>query len=77
VRYEGPKAVVADLTRLGVEKAVATCFDCRHEADLMLADFEPHAVFVEIRQRLKCARCGSRDVGLMPDWRAYRPVGRI
>lgn len=39
--------------------------------------FPDNTIFIEIRasDRLRCERCGRREVSVMPDWRGYKPQG--
>jgi hypothetical protein len=72
-----PTASVSDLTRLGVARATAECVRCRHVAEISLDRFRPDEIFATIRTRLTCSACGGRDITWSPDWRDYRPTGRI
>ena len=75
--YTGPKATIADLRSARVTRADASCIACRHCAEIELAQFRAEKVFVDIKPRLRCGKCGSADVDLMPDWRNHSAVGRI
>ena len=73
-----PPPTIAKLKSMGVRRFSVTCskFDCRHSAnvDFAQAGLPDNLYFPDIAmvRRVTCAKCGGRDVGLMPDWTTHR-----
>jgi hypothetical protein len=65
---------LANMRSLGVTKVMAYC-KCGHEASIDVSRL-PDDVFVpEIRNRLRCTKCGERPMETRPDWRQYHVTG--
>lgn len=71
----------ANVEPLGVKGVRAECLEtaCRHVGLIpwKALPFPAQMSFPAIvaTGRLKCARCGSRRVTIMPDWSGYKPQG--
>jgi len=68
---------LGNMRQLGVHRLIAYCLtpSCRHSA---LVDVSKYANEVEVpwfRLRVKCGKCGSRNVDVRPNWkeRSARP----
>lgn len=79
MRYDGPKPTVGDLMALGLRTGLAYCDNplCNHVSEVPLTRFPPVTIFVALKPRLRCVRCGSRSVSWMPDWTDYQASGRF
>jgi hypothetical protein len=65
-----------NMCSLGATHVMAYC-KCGHEAAIDVSDL-PDDVFVpEIKNRLRCTRCGERPMETRPDWRQYRVAGKM
>ena len=61
---------------IGVTRIVAHC-ECGHEASIDVSG-PPADVFVpEIKNRLRCGKCGQRPMETGPDWRQYHVAGKM
>lgn len=74
-----PPPTILDLKTMGVTGAVVSCTGCGRMNviawdGLRLADDTPFPDVSRLK-RFACAGCGSKSVGVMPDWAGYRPQG--
>lgn len=53
----------------GVSAVWATCEACEHEALVSVAEMRDDFPVPDVALRLRCGRCGSREVKTIPDWR--------
>ena len=79
--YPGPGPTLRHLKSMGLTGARVDCTEpgCQHSGRLTweALPFPDETPFPEIEasQRLRCSKCGSKRVTLMPDWTGYRPQG--
>jgi hypothetical protein len=67
---------LANMRSLSVTNVMAYCA-CRHEASIDVSAL-PADVFVpEIKNRLRCTKCGERPMETRPDWRQYHVFGKM
>jgi hypothetical protein len=64
----GPPMTLANMRRNGVHAVIATCQSCGHNADVNV-DALPETIAVpKIRRRLRCSRCGGKQIDTRPAW---------
>ena len=67
---------LATMRSYGVRSILAWCNACSHYADLN-ADHLPNELPVpDVALRLKCSKCGSKDIETRPEWRELRISGQ-
>ena len=68
---------VAHLKAAGCKGMRAMCGDCKHMADATwgAVQAEDAELFPRIKNRLKCGKCGSKRISIMPDWPPAGPGG--
>ena len=82
---EGPLPTIGDTLASGPRNALVYCqasrpggWRCHHRGrvDLIALNLPHDLPFIHIprARRLRCSRCGSRDVGVMPDWPSPQEV---
>jgi hypothetical protein len=60
---------LANMRENGVRSIHVACLDCHHDAEMNMDPY-PGRVFVQsFAERMKCAKCGGRNVTVMPAWR--------
>ena len=64
----------------GVLSLTAWChnFECRHHATFLFSQLEldDDQIFIDLKHRFRCSKCGSREVAIQPDWPVWRPSDR-
>jgi len=50
---------------------------CGHEASIDVSDLPAYVFVPDIRNRLRCTRCGQRPMEIRPDWRQYKSGGKM
>lgn len=69
-RYTGPPMDLANMRKNGVRSLAAWCLepDCRHEATVNVDHLPDHIAVPSLARRMKCSKCGSRNVSARPAW---------
>lgn len=67
-KYTGPPMDLANMRKNGVRALWVTCLDCHHHADVNVDRYQGHLAVPSFASRMKCQRCGSRKVHVMPAW---------
>lgn len=63
---------LGNMRSLGVRSLDVTCRKCRHEASLNVDRWPDHVPVPAFATKMRCTKCGSRDVTVRPNW-AERP----
>ena len=76
--YDGPRATIGQTFAAGLTRVRVSCLGmykghtCHHGGvvELEALRLPDEVAFVEIprARRLRCSRCGARDIHVMPDW---------
>ena len=64
----GPPMDLANMRENGVRSLSVDCLDCHHEASVMFDDQPGHLAVPSFAGRMKCSKCGSKHMTVMPDW---------
>ena len=72
----GPPMTLGNMRQSGVQRLIAYCLNnaCGHSA---LVDVSRYANEVEVpwfRLRVKCGKCGTRNVDVRPNWKEQPPI---
>jgi hypothetical protein len=72
-----PPLTIDDLKTMGVEGVNVSCTGCGQRNivawdGLRLGDETPFPDIARLK-RFTCSSCGSKSVGVTPDWRGYKP----
>jgi hypothetical protein len=68
VAYDGPPMDLANMRQNGVRSLSVDCNDCHHEAVVNVDDQPGHLSVPSFAGRMKCSKCGSKRVSVMPAW---------
>ena len=62
---------LGNMRELGVYRLIAFCHNnaCRHQAVIDVSKYPDEAEVPWFRRRVKCGKCGSRDVDVRPNWK--------
>jgi hypothetical protein len=64
-------ATIADIKALGVTAVEATCNKCGHQAIVDPSEAPDTLPVPDVSLRLRCAKCGSRDIRTSMEMEAY------
>jgi hypothetical protein len=68
VGYDGPPMDLNNMRANGVRSLAVDCLKCHHRATVKVDD-QPGDLYVpSFKNRMRCSKCGSRDVTVMPAW---------
>ena len=58
------------MRELGVHRLIAFCHNnaCRHQALIDVSEYPDETEVPSFRHRVKCGKCGGRDVDVRPNW---------
>ena len=67
----GPPMTLGNMRRLGVQRLIGYCLNhsCRHSALIDVSRFANEVEVPWFRLRVKCGKCGSRNVDVRPNWK--------
>jgi hypothetical protein len=69
----GLPMTLANMRELGVQNLIASCLNdaCRHVALIDVSAYPAETEVPSFRQRVVCAKCGSRDnkIDVRPNWK--------
>jgi hypothetical protein len=68
---EIPPPTIGQLRAEDDRTAAVTCHGCGHHAIISTDRFPAELPFPDIVLRLRCSKCGSRDIGAIRDMRAH------
>jgi len=60
---------------LGIRSVDATCDRCRYQATINAERWPDEMPVPDVGLRLRCSRCGSREIETRPNWLEYRASG--
>ena len=68
---EIPPMTLANMREHGVRSVAAECQEigCGHEGSINVDHLPDDVPVPDVALRLRCSRCGSRNVKTIPDWR--------
>jgi Zn finger protein HypA/HybF involved in hydrogenase expression len=66
--YSGRPMDLANMRANGVRALAVHCLDCTHGAEVNVDDQPHHLDVPSFAQRLRCSKCGSKNVHVMPAW---------
>jgi rRNA maturation protein Nop10 len=61
---------LANMRQNGVRLVWAKCEACGHQADVNVDALAETLVIPKVGQRLRCSRCGSKQINTRPAWHA-------
>ena len=61
---------------LAATRVMAYC-RCGHEASIDVSAMPDDVAVPEIKNRLRCTKCGERPLETRPDWRQYHVAGKM
>lgn len=67
-KYTGPPMDLANMRQNGVRSLSVGCLDCQHNAEVNVDSYPSHVAVPSIAGRMKCSKCGSKRVHVMPAW---------
>jgi hypothetical protein len=67
---------LANMRSLGVTKVMAYC-RCGHTASVDVSALPDDVLVPDIKNRLRCTKCGERPMETRPDWRQYHVAGKM
>jgi hypothetical protein len=67
-KYTGLPMDLANMRANGVRSLWASCLDCHHHATINVDNQPGHLSVPSFAARMKCVRCNSRRVRVMPAW---------
>ena len=72
----GPPMTLGNMRELGVHHLIAFCHNnaCRHQALIDVSKYPDETEIPSFRRRVKCGKCGGRDVDVRPNWKE-QPMG--
>lgn len=74
---ENDPPTVGQLREHGVTHMTVWChnFDCRHQTTFSLDDLHvgDETVFIRLKPRFRCSKCGEKDVAIQPVWPDWKP----
>jgi hypothetical protein len=59
---------LANMRENGVRALYVNCLDCGHDADVNVDDQPGHLPVPSFATRMKCSKCGSRNITVRPSW---------
>jgi hypothetical protein len=59
---------LANMRDNGVRSLSVSCLDCTHEAIVNVDNYPEHLAVPSFARRMKCSKCGSKRVHVMPAW---------
>jgi hypothetical protein len=59
---------LANMRQNGVRSLSVGCLDCQHQAEVNVDDQPEHLSVPSFVKRMRCSRCGSKRVHVMPAW---------
>src|SRR5262245_12305216 len=67
----GPPMTLGNMRELGVHNLIAYCLNdaCRHQALIDVSSYADDVEVPSFRRRVKCGKCGGRDVDVRPNWK--------
>jgi hypothetical protein len=67
----GEPMTLGNMRHLGVARLAAYCLNpsCRHEGLIDVSKFPDDVDVPSFRRRVKCGKCGARDVDVRPNWK--------
>jgi hypothetical protein len=63
---------LANMRQNGVRMIWAKCEACVHQADVNVDALEKTVVVPKVGERLRCGRCGSKQINSRPAWHTGR-----
>ena len=71
----GPPMTLANMRELGVRRLLVSCLNhgCRHDALLDVSNYPAETEVPSFRLRMKCSKCGGRNVDVRPKWKEQPP----
>jgi hypothetical protein len=74
----GKPMTLGNMRHLGVHRLIAYCLNhsCRHEGLLDVSKYADEVAVPWFRMRVKCGKCGSRNVDVRPNWKEQFCPGR-
>jgi hypothetical protein len=66
--YSGPPMDLANMRENGVRSLSVGCLDCHHDAVVNVDSYPGHLAVPSFARRMKCSKCGSKRVHVMPAW---------
>jgi hypothetical protein len=79
----GPGMMLGNMRELGVQRLVASCLNDagRHVALIDVSAYPAETEVPSFRPRVKCGKCGGRNVDVRPNWKEQPPqqslVGKV
>jgi hypothetical protein len=73
----GQAMTLGNLRALGVHRLLVSCRNhtCRHSALLDVSSYTPDTEVPSFQTRMKCSKCGGRDIDVRPNWKEQPPQG--
>jgi hypothetical protein len=71
----GPAMTLGNMRDLGVQRLLVSCLKhaCRHDALLDVSGYTPDTEVPSFRPRMKCGKCGGKNVDVRPNWKEQLP----
>jgi hypothetical protein len=59
-----------------VQRLIVSCLNhaCRHSALLDVSSYPAETTVPSFRPRMKCSKCGNRDIDVRPNWKEQPPT---
>jgi hypothetical protein len=70
---------LANMRENGVTRVTASCMrtGCGHEATVDVSHLPPETFVPDVALRLRCSRCGGREIKTIPDWSTAKRLGFV
>lgn len=71
----GPPMTLGNMREMGVQRLLVSCLNsaCRHDALLDVSSYPAETEIPTFRPRMKCGKCGGRNVDVRPNWKEQPP----
>jgi hypothetical protein len=72
----GPPMTLGNMRELGVRGLAVYCLNhaCRHQTIISADDYADEIEIPSFSRRMKCSKCGSKNVDVRPNWKEQPPA---